>query len=93
MSVTALYGKLAISPEPYYRLRRRYQAGGPQALAPRSRRRFRSLVGGDPALELKIVRLRTDWPQPRIRAESTGLPLLDATRNFPRLPPNNDHGR
>jgi transposase InsO family protein len=65
VSVTALCAELGISRQTYYRLRRRYRAEGPQGLAPRSRRPRRSPWAVDPALELEIIRLRTDWPEPR----------------------------
>lgn len=65
VSVTALCAELGISRQTYYRLRGRYRAEGPQGLAPRSRRPLRSPCAVDPALELEIIRLRTDWPEPR----------------------------
>jgi transposase InsO family protein len=65
VSVTALCAELGLSRQTYYRLRRRYRAEGPQGLAPRSRRPLRSPSAVDPALELEIIRLRTDWPEPR----------------------------
>jgi transposase InsO family protein len=66
VSVTALCAELEISRQTYYRLRRRYLAQGPAGLAPRSRRPHRSPGAVDPALELEIIRLRTDegWPDP-----------------------------
>ena len=65
VSVTALCAELGISRQTYYRLRRRYRDEGPQGLTPRSRRPLRSPSMVDPALELEIIRLRTDWPEPR----------------------------
>jgi transposase InsO family protein len=66
VSVTALCAELGISRQTYYRLRRRYLAEGPAGLAPRSRRPHSSPGAVDPALELEIIRLRTDegWPDP-----------------------------
>jgi transposase InsO family protein len=66
VSVTALCAELEISRQTYYRLRRRYLAQGAAGLAPRSRRPHRSPGAVDPALELEIIRLRTDegWPDP-----------------------------
>jgi transposase InsO family protein len=66
VSVTALCAELEISRQTFYRLRRRYLAQGPAGLAPRSRRPHRSPGAVDPALELEIIRLRTDegWPDP-----------------------------
>ena len=65
VSVSALCAELGISRQTYYRLRGRYRAEGPQGLAPRSRRPLRSPAAVDAALELEIIRLRTDWPEPR----------------------------
>lgn len=65
VSVTALCAELGISRQTYYRLRGRYRAEGPQGLVPRSRRPLRSPGAVDPVLELEIIRLRTDWPEPR----------------------------
>lgn len=67
VSVTGLCAELGISRQTYYRLRRRYEAEGPAGLAPRSRRPHRSPGAVSPALELEIIRLRTDedWPEPR----------------------------
>jgi transposase InsO family protein len=66
VSVTALCAELEISRQTYYRLRRRYLAQGPTGLAPRSRRPHSCPGAVDPALELEIIRLRTDegWPDP-----------------------------
>jgi transposase InsO family protein len=66
VSVTALCAELEISRQTYYRLLSRYEAEGPAGLAPRSRRPHRSPGAVDPALELEIIRLRTDegWPDP-----------------------------
>jgi transposase InsO family protein len=66
VSVTALCAELEISRQTYYRLRRRYLAEGPAGLAPRSRRPHSCPGAVDPALELEIIRLRTDegWPDP-----------------------------
>jgi transposase InsO family protein len=66
VSVTALCAELEISRQTYYRLRRRYLAEGPEGLPPRSRRPHRCPAAVDPALELEIIRLRTDegWPDP-----------------------------
>jgi transposase len=66
VSVTALCAELGLSRQTYYRLRRRYEAEGPAGLAPRSRRPHTSPGATDPALELEIIRLRTDpgWPTP-----------------------------
>jgi transposase InsO family protein len=66
VSVTALCVELGISRQTYYRLRRRYLAQGPPGLAPRSRRPHSCPGAVDPALELEIIRLRTDegWPDP-----------------------------
>ena len=67
VSITRLCAELGVSRQTFYRLRGRYLAEGPQGLAPRSRRPHRSPAAVDPALELEIIRLRTDedWPQPR----------------------------
>ena len=66
VSVTALCAELEISRQTYYRLRRRYLAEGPAGLTPRSRRPHCCPGMVDPALELEIIRLRTDegWPDP-----------------------------
>ena len=66
VSVTALCAELGLSRQTYYRLLRRYEAEGPAGLAPRSRRPHSSPGAVDPALELEIIRLRTDegWPDP-----------------------------
>ncbi|MGH8965041.1 MAG: IS481 family transposase, partial [Actinomycetes bacterium] len=66
VSVTALCTELEISRQTYYRLRCRYLAEGPAGLTPRSRRPHRCPGAVDPALELEIIRLRTDegWPDP-----------------------------
>ncbi|HEX2300623.1 MAG TPA: IS481 family transposase [Pseudonocardiaceae bacterium] len=66
VSVTALCAELGLSRQTYYRLRRRYEAEGPAGLAPRSRRPHSCPGAVDPALELEIIRLRTDegWPDP-----------------------------
>jgi transposase InsO family protein len=66
VSVTALCAELEISRQTYYRLLRRYEEEGPAGLAPRSRRPHSCPGAVDPALELEIIRLRTDedWPDP-----------------------------
>lgn len=66
VSVTALCAELEISRQTYYRLRRRYLADGPAGLPPRSRRPHSCPGAVDAALELEIIRLRTDegWPDP-----------------------------
>ena len=66
VSVTALCAELEISRQTYYRLRRRYEEQGPAGLVPRSRRPHSCPGAVDPALELEIIRLRTDegWPDP-----------------------------
>jgi transposase InsO family protein len=66
VSVTALCAELEISRQTFYRLRRRYVVEGPAGLKPRSRRPHRCPGAVDPALELEIIRLRTDegWPDP-----------------------------
>jgi transposase InsO family protein len=66
VSVTALCAELGLSRQTYYRQRRRYEEEGPEGLLPRSRRPHRSPGAVDPALELEIIRLRTDegWPDP-----------------------------
>jgi transposase InsO family protein len=66
VSVTALCAELGLSRQTYYRLRRRYEAEGPAGLVPRSRRPHSCPGAVDPALELEIIRLRTDegWPDP-----------------------------
>ncbi|GAA5139571.1 IS481 family transposase [Pseudonocardia adelaidensis] len=66
VSVTALCAELEISRQTYYRLRRRYLAEGRAGLAPRSRRPHSCPGAVDAALELEIIRLRTDegWPDP-----------------------------
>jgi transposase InsO family protein len=66
VSVTALCAELGISRQTYYRLHRRYEEEGPAGLVPRSRRPHSSPGAVDPALELEIIRLRTDegWPDP-----------------------------
>jgi transposase InsO family protein len=67
VSVTRLCAELGVSRQTFYRLRGRYVAEGPEGLAPQSRRPHRSPAAVDPALELEIIRLRTDddWAQPR----------------------------
>ncbi|HEV7452043.1 MAG TPA: IS481 family transposase [Pseudonocardiaceae bacterium] len=65
VSVTALCAELGLSRQTFYRLRARYRTEGPSGLAPRSRRPHRSPNAIDPAVELEIIRLRTEWPTPR----------------------------
>jgi transposase InsO family protein len=78
VSVTALCAELEISRQTYYRLRRRYEEEGPAGLVPRSRRPHSSPGAVDAALELEIIRLRTDegWPDPPRGAAS----IADALR-------------
>ena len=66
VSVTALCAELGLSRQTYYRLCRRYEEEGPEGLAPRSRRPHSCPGAVDAALELEIIRLRTDegWPDP-----------------------------
>jgi transposase InsO family protein len=66
VSVTALCAGLGLSRQTYYRLCRRYEEEGPAGLVPRSRRPHSCPGAVDPALELEIIRLRTDegWPDP-----------------------------
>ncbi len=60
LSVTALCADLQISRDTYYRLRRRFDAGGLEGLLPRSRRPLASPTQTGPELVAAIVQARAD---------------------------------
>jgi transposase InsO family protein len=62
VEVSTLCVELGVSRQTFYRLRRRVAAGGPEGLAPRSRRPHRSPGRIPAALEDEIVRLRKTLP-------------------------------
>jgi transposase InsO family protein len=87
VSVTALCAELELSRQTFYRLRRRYLVDGPAGLAPRSRRPHSCPGAVDPALELEIIRLRTDegWPDPPRGAASIADELRRSGMSCPAV--------